>query len=311
MNRRDAAAREAINGQMGKIVATWQCAFDVFNGTAPGRISVQTVTRKQGISREITVYTMRALADWTFGLPTLLVNNSPQFETAQHFFPALVERTPAPVASPHADTRLIVGGFAKSTVERSPRKRRDLNRFLKLEAIGQDKTSFVGFKGTKDEIANGVQGLIARHHNQNAGDDELRDVSVHTVTDGIRVRTSDLVELVRAKTGKLPSKAPPAPSTASVLMTDGTGIEVPSMRYDDPDIQAEYAAHLHASLTQAGSARARAVMRTAADPVRVNILGRVAPPGEVFNSVQLWRDVRPGRLGEITLRGRVISTPPP
>ena len=88
-------------------------------------------------------------------------------------------------------------------------------------------------------------------------------------------------------------------------MSDGSGFEVPTLRYPDPDMQAEYEAHLYGSATQAGSARARAVRRTALDPVRINILGRLAPPGEVFTSVELWRDVRPGRLGEMTLKRRV------
>jgi hypothetical protein len=303
--RREAAAREAINGQMGKIVTAWTIAKQVFEGTAPGRITVQTVTRKRGISREITVHTMHRLADWTDGLPTLLVNSSPQHEIAREFFPRLIERAPDDVAVHHVTNRLIVGGFAKGTLERSARKRRELNRFLKLEAIGQDKTGFVGFKGTKDEIAAGVPGLIARHHLQNAGDDELRDVSVHTSLDGIRLKTADLVKLVRAKTGRRPSEASPAWAIGSVLKSDGTGVEVPDLRYEDPDMQAEYAAHLYSSVAQAGSARARAVTRTALNPLRNNIFGRLAPPAEVFTEVVHWRDVSPGRLGEMVIRGFV------
>ena len=52
-----------------------------------------------------------------------------------------------------------------------------------------------------------MPGIIARHHNQNAGDDELKDMSVHTVTDGIRLKNIDLAKQVRAKTGRSPNMA--------------------------------------------------------------------------------------------------------
>jgi hypothetical protein len=62
---------------MGKIVTTFSVALEIFNGPTPGRITVQSVTRRQGVSREITVHTTRRHANWADGLPALLVNNSP------------------------------------------------------------------------------------------------------------------------------------------------------------------------------------------------------------------------------------------
>ena len=303
--RREAAIAEAINGQIGRLVTALSVAREVFDGTGPGRVTIKTETTKNGVVRDITVHTLRHIATWAADLPVIMVNNSPQNDVTRQFFPNLVDRTPPPVAAPHAETRMIIGGFAKGTVEDSPRKRHDLNVFLKIEAIGQTKTSFVGFKGTKEEITKGVPGIIARHHNQNAGDDELKDTQVHTTLDGIRLKNSDLAKQVRAKTGRSPNMARAELSTGTILMLDGSGFEVPTLRYPDPDMQAEYEAHLYGSATQAGSARARAVRRTALDPVRTNILGRLAPPGEVFTSVEQWRDVRPGRLGEMTLKARI------
>jgi hypothetical protein len=269
------------------------------------RITLLTTTTRNGVSREITVHTLRVVADWARELPVLLVNNSPQIETARQFFPRLIERQPPhEIAAPYAENRLIIGGFAKTTLERSASKRAEVNRFLRLETIGQDETSVVTFKSVKQEIAAGVPGIIARHHGQNAGDDELRDVSVHTVTDGVRPKTGDLNKQVRAKTGRSPSQDRPVQSTGCVLMTDGSGRAVPVLAYADPDMQAEYKAIHGGSITQAG-ARDRSVMRTAANPVRTNYLGRIAPDSVVFTSVHLWRDVRPGRLGEMVLRGCV------
>ena len=123
-DRREAAAREAINGQMGKIVTTLSVALEIFNGTAPGG-SRCSPSRAGRASLARSPFTRRASSpNWTDGLPALLVNNSPQIEAARQFFPGLIERKPPEVAAPHAETRL-----------RSGRTRR-----------------VIGFKVTKDEI---------------------------------------------------------------------------------------------------------------------------------------------------------------
>jgi hypothetical protein len=190
-------------------------------------------------------------------------------------------------------------------VARSKSKRVELNRFLKLQALGQQSISLVGFKLLKDEVAEGVPGILPpRHHLQNAGDDELRDVAAHVVQDGIRPPTRELARLVRAKTGRSPLTAPPEPQRARVMLADNTGVELSVLGYADPDMQAEYEHHLHGSISQA-LGRSRSVMRTALNPVRNILLGNVAPPGEVFTQVTTWRQERPGRLGEMVLRRRV------
>ena len=302
--RRERAAVEAINGLTGRIVTTLGLMIDVVDGKAPGAITANTDTGRDGTRRSITVHTVRKLADWVEGKDVLVVNNSPRIEEARRLLPGLVERTPPAVVTPHVDTRLIIGGFAKGTVEKSATKRRDMNTFLKLEALGQEANSFVGFKGTKEAVAKDVPGNIVRHHLQNAGDDSLKNVSVHTMQDGIRLSTRDLAKLVRAKTGRRPSEAPPVWGVGRILMADGSGREVPVLRYADPDMQAEYEAHFYPSATQGGGARARAAMRTEATPLRNNILGRFAPL-EVINSVHHWEDVKPGYLGEMVVRGAV------
>ena len=158
--RREAAIAEAINGQIGRLVTAISAAREVFDGTGPGRVTIKTETTKNGVVREITVHTLRHIASWAADLPVIMVNNSPQNEVLRQFFPNLVDRTPPPVAAPHAETRMIIGGFAKGTLEHSPRKRHDLNVFLKIEAIGQDEDQLRRLQGHQGGDHQGR----ARHH---------------------------------------------------------------------------------------------------------------------------------------------------
>ncbi len=279
--RREAVANEAINGQISKLVIAVSIMQEVFDGTGPGRITIETTTTRRGVSRDIVVHTTLKVADWAREIPVLLVNGTPQIETVRQFFPRVVERKPPEVIAPHAETHLVLGGFAKTTVARSKSKRLDLNRFLGLQALGQDRVSLVSFKSLKGELADGVPGMLPpRHHLQNAGDDELRDVSLHVVQDGIRPPTREVARLVRAKTGRSPSMAPPVAHRGRALLADGTGLEVSVLGYEDREMQAECEHHLLGSISQA-LARSRSVMRTALNPVRNILLGNVAPPVEV------------------------------
>ena len=220
---------------------TWQCAFDVSNGTAPGRISVQTVTRKHGhLARD---HGLTRCAHWPTGRSVCRRRRSTTHRSSRRRNTSSLPWSSAPGAG-----RLAPRRYAIDRRRRSPRARSSAARasaatsigFLKLEAIGEDKTSFVGVQGTKDQIATGVQGLIARHHNQNAGDDELRDGSGthrhrrHPRADELPRGTGQGRRPQAAQQG-----AARAIDNASAPTTDSTGIEVPSMRHECPDIQAE------------------------------------------------------------------------
>ncbi len=294
--RREAAANEAINGQIGKLVTAVTIMQEVLDGCGPGRITIETTTTKPGVSRSIVVHTPLKVADWARELPALLVNGTPQVETVRQLFPRVIERKPPEVAAHHAQTHLVLGGFAKSTVARSKSKQAELNWFIKLQALGQERVSLVSFKSLKHVLAKDVPGMLPpRHHLQNAGDDELRDVSLRVVQDGIRPPTRELARLIRAKTGRAPSPATPVMAPARVMKADRTGIEFPVLRYEDPDMQAEYAHHLNGSVSQ-GLARSRSVMRTALNPVRNILLGNVAPPGCGGGGRADWPVLRPAEI---------------
>ena len=304
---REAAAAEAINGEIGKMVTAITVAAEVFAG-ASGRITGNTELTTRGVVRDMTIHTTLKPDQRLQEIPVLLPNGTPQLDTVRQFFPRLVVREPPAVVAPYAETRQIVGGFAKGTVDnqRSQRKRKELNRWLRLHALGESASGFVGFKGTKAEITAGVPGMLPpRHHGQNAGDDELRDVGVHVVQDGMRLPGAEIERQVRAKTGRAPTTLETMRAPGRVLMTDGTGKEIPDvLRYGDPDMQAEYDYHLGASVSQA-LARARGVMRTAENPVRIYLFGNVAPQGVPLTDVTPWRQEAPGELGEMVLRSRV------
>jgi hypothetical protein len=124
------------------------------------------------------------------------------------------------------------------------------------------------------------------------------------VVDGIRPPALDVAKLAAARTGQAITDRSRVETMAPVLMRDGRGVAVPVLAYADPVMQAAYAAIHNASVTQAAG-RARAVMRTKDNPMEINIFGRVAPAGVVFDEIVRWQDIKPDRLEDMILADRI------
>lgn len=302
--RREIAREAAINSQLPQLAAVWDAAHAILtegeNGS--GRITLTTHTGRRGVWRELTVLTQHKVASWLTDLPVLMLNSTARLDDVQRFFPATVEHKPPAVAAPYATADLVLGGFAKSTLAHSPRKLSDLRAYLWQRFLGVGDAGLVTHLSTVESL--GPANLPVLHHGANAGDDSMRDVGALAVIDGLRARPAALAELAAARTGRAIMADPPVPSMAPVLMRDGSGVAVPVLAYADPAMQAVHAGIHNASVMQA-AARARQVMRTAANPVHTIIFGNVAPPGIVFDRILRWKDERPDRLVHMAYRARL------
>jgi putative DNA primase/helicase len=116
-------------------------------------------------------------------------------------------------------------------------------------------------------------------------------------------------DLAAALTNRPPSARPEgAPkqwwydlTTRVIRLPDGDGHPVRADLHPDPDCEAIRWAICEGELIQA-IGRARAVNRTATDPVEIDILTDVVLPGEVHTVVS-WTDVRPGRIEAMIAEG--------
>jgi hypothetical protein len=152
------------------------------------------------------------------------------------------------------------------------------------------------------------EGLLATrtiHHGANAGDDSFRAVVTHNVIGGMTAPPAAIAELAAARSGRAVPYASPIETMEAILMRDGTGVAVPVLAYADPDAQTVHRAIFNGSIEQA-AARARQVERTEANPVLINIFANVAPSMPIDKIVR-WRDIRPDRLCDMLVRGRVYE----
>ncbi len=240
--RRDVARQCAINGQLPAIAAAWLGVAAILRegDAAAGRLKLATRDSRSGTVRELVVHGQRHIAEWLNELPVLMLNATGGIEDARRFFIRAVERTPARVATPHARTRLILGGFGKSTLARHPRKLADLRAYLAVEHAGDE----LGIVTHKSAIAafQGMAHARLAHHGASAGDDTFRTVDAMAVIGGMSAPPDVIAAVAAARTGQAVPIARAVPATAPVLMADGSGVAVPVLAYEHPAAQAVHAA---------------------------------------------------------------------
>lgn len=303
--RRERRGEVAINRQLPPIAAIWHGLEAVLRDgeQGAGRIALAWRNGAKGPWREITVHAQREVATWLTDLPIIILGATTGIEAVRRFFPRAVLRSPPRVATPHASHRLILGGFGKATLSRRPKRLAQLRTFLALENMGRSQ-GIVTHLSAVSALENMTDTRIV-HHGANAGDDSFRDVDVLSVIGGMSAPPATIAKLAAARSGRAVPCARAIETTSAVLMRDGTGVAVPVLAYEDPDAQAVHRGIYNASIEQA-AARARQVQRTAANPVKVNIFGRAAP-GMPFNEVVHWSDIKPDRLCEMLVQGRVYE----
>ena len=306
LQRRGERRREvAINRQLPTIAAIWHGIEAVLREgeRGAGRIALSTRHSAKGSWREITVHAQRQVATWLADLPIIIVGATTGLGAVRRFFPRTELRSPPRVATPHAHHRLILGGFGKATLARHPKRQRQLRTWHEVQNMGRDQ-GIVTHLSAAAAFA-GMADTRTTWHGANAGDDSFRAVEVLSVIGGMSARPAAIAQLAATRSGRAVSYARAIETTAAVLMRDGSGVAVPVLAYEDPDAQAVHRAIFNTSIEQA-AARARAVERTAANPVEVNIFANVAPAMPIDEIVH-WRDIKPDRLWDMLARRRVYE----
>ena len=293
----------AINRQLGSIAAILLglVAVQRDGERGAGRITLSTCRTRKGSSREITALGQKQLARWTLDLPVIMMGATTRIEDAQRFFPRAKLLAPPRPAAPHAFHRLILGSFGKSTLERNPRRVEDIALWLAVMYPGANHGA-VTFKSAAAHLKQ-LPGVQIVTHGANAGDDELRDVDVHSVIGGLSPKPAAIAELAAARSGRAVPVAGALSSTDTVLMRDGSGVAVRVRAYADPDAQAVHRAIFNGSIDQ-GGARARPALRTAANPADINTFANAAPSTPV-DEILLWANNKPDRLFRMMHAGRV------
>jgi hypothetical protein len=230
-----------------------------------------------------------------------MLNATAKIEDVRRVFPRTIERCGTPVATPHSLSVQILGGFSKPTMAQSQKKREAVKDFLAVAFPGQ-RLGIVGHKSSVQTFAD-LPNTTTTWHGANAGDDSMRDVDVGVVFDGPRAPAAAIAALAAARTGRLVKEAAPVMGTETVLMTDGTGVSVPVLQYENPHAQAVHQSIHHAAVAQA-SARPRQLLRTETNPSILLLFGNVASDKPVDLIIR-WADVRPDRLTSMVRRGRV------
>jgi hypothetical protein len=148
----------------------------------------------------------------------------------------------------------------------------------------------------------GMPAATVLHHGANAGSNAMVDAGMVASIGGPFARPADIARTAAARTGEPVPHARAVRSTASVLMTDGSGLEIPVLRYEHPAAQAVHLGIYNAAINQA-IMRARPQLRTAANPVLSLIFANMAPDRPV-DRIRFWRDI-PHRLLHMVVRDRV------
>jgi hypothetical protein len=115
-------------------------------------------------------------------------------------------------------------------------------------------------------------------------------------------RPEDIARMAAARTGEAVPIEAAVRSTVAVLMADGTGRIIPTLRYPHPAAQAAHESVYNTAIDQAIT-RARPQLRTASTSVLSLIFANVQPSQPVTR-IRLWRDI-PHRLLHMIVRDRV------
>jgi hypothetical protein len=301
--RRAVAEAAAINSKLGKIAAVYDAMQAVLTEgeSGAGRIELRLVMDQAGARRVVVVHMQHHPAAWTDDLPVLMLNATARIEDVRRVFPRAVARQGPPVATPNTALIQITGGFSKSSMDGSPKKQADTKAFLTVAFPGYD-CGIVGHKSSVAAFAT-MPNTRTTWHGANAGDDSFRNVDVGVVFDGPRARPAEIAALAAARTGHRVDSASPVMARETVLMTDGTGVEIPVLQYQDPRAQGIHASIHHAAIGQA-LARPRQVTRRASNPCLTLLFGNVAADRPVDVIIR-WQDAKPDRLVHMVAGERV------
>ncbi len=181
-------------------------------------------------------------------------------------FPNATVVNPPAVGAPH---RRVIQYLGASGRVGARRKLRDIATLVELHAATGRPVLVIAVLELMTELREALGHLPnvhLRHHGAIVGSDNFGDVGSVIVIGGLFPKPADVARMATPLAGELVAPVPPVRSSAFALLADGSGVEFPVWRYENPHAEAVHAGIYGGSIFQAGG-RARGLLRTASNPV--------------------------------------------
>lgn len=318
-NRRPAAAAVARHNTTVRACADlWTTLANFLEGTQDicGRVVIEEPDPEAGVHR-IVVRGVRSIHPTLRDIPILHLDATLRRELALTILPRL-QNTVIEADAPHMTLRLVTGGFGKTAIVQDPRAQpeENLRRDRKLAGVVSyvaweaararpGRTLVITYKDCEHAFQH-LSGVQTAHFNAIAGLDAWKDVALLIVVGRPLPSDAALVPLAGAYFGHVPVGGY-AQVRRGIRMQGGSVRTVSMTAHDDPLAESLRAAICDDELIQA-IGRGRAVNRTTANPLEVQVLSDVALP-LVHDSLAPWEMVAPDVLQQMLLAGIAVNSP--
>ena len=305
VDREQAAAIAAINGQLPRLHAFWTSVRGLLEGQEPvtGRVELAVQERASGTARVALVRSRRDFSRKVLQAPILTLDATGSMDVLRHYLPKVELLAAERPRTPHMSVRQVVGGLSKTSLHNRASLVAELRDFVAFKAAGE--TALVITHLEFEAAFEGLPDIQVAHFGAIAGRDEWGKVRHLFVIGRPQPNPGDTREMAAQLTGRPVPLANPARVTAGILMADGSGVAIEVSRFDDPDAEAIRAAVCDAAIVQAVG-RGRGVNRTATAPLNVWLMGDVVTPWPV-NQISRWADVALRPFERMAARGLLLE----
>ncbi len=308
--------------------AVWKAARELLeqdDDAVSGRLVLGETPTDDGFgsARVVRTHGLKSILARFADVPTFIMDATlPSVDILRKLYPDVKIVADIEATAPHATVRQVLGApVSAGKLMRSEvgRNREAVRRALLLRFIqaGRAETLVVVQKDMAEWLRAGglPDGLTVAHFNAIAGLDGFKGVRLLVVIG----RTLPNVVEVEAMSGAItglqgvktaqPEKGPRWYDRVplALRMADGTGRAIEGDRHPDPVAEAVRWQIAEAEVLQA-IGRARAVNRTAADPVEIEVWNGLALPLTV-DEVMQWDDVPQGYEADMAADGMALSSP--
>ncbi|MGD0109538.1 MAG: PriCT-2 domain-containing protein, partial [Rhodopila sp.] len=306
--RREAVEAAAINGQIRGINAVWRSLRGRTQGTLPGvpgpgagRLELFSEDRRSGTKRYVETHGQRHPAPWLKRRPIAILSGSMTLADVRRFFPKAIEQATPHAVAPHAETELILGAWGTRSLVEGKKKLGYVRDYITFRGIGRGAKGIIAPLACVEALS-GMPDTNVMWHGANAGSNSMVDCGLVASIGGPYARPSEIARIAAARTGEAVPPDAAVRSTVAVLMADGSGQLIPTLRYEHPAAQAVHESIFNTAIDQA-IMRSRPQLRTACSSVLDLILANVQPSHPV-TCIRYWRDI-PHRLLHMIVRDRV------
>ena len=335
---RETAAKAAqARGRIGKITSVWRAARGLLEqedeGAVSGRLVLTEVGTEDGFgkARAVLTHGVKPVLKRWLGIPVLLLDATlPPVGVLRQFFPEVEIVADVESTAPFATVRQVLGAptskgklhGAKSDAggveEKVKRALQAVRRAILLRWVraGRVPTLVTAQKDTAAALRElGMpDGITLGHYGALAGLDGFKGVGLliaigRAMPDPLKVET-----MAGAMTGLEPLRAARPDKgmffhdrvPLALRMADGTGRAVEGYRHPDPVAEAFRWQSAEGGVLQA-IGRARAVNRSAADPVSIEVWSDLALPLTIDEVVR-WDDVPAGYEADMAVDGIALES---